>query len=590
MIILGINCFGHDSAATLVIDNKPVVAIEEERLNRKKHFGGVPVMAIDACLQFANIKMSDVDHVTFFWKPSISYAKIPVFLFKYFYRVPSLLREQRSFTVEENLGMLNYLKQMNRMPETLQGLYPDQKMKFQFHQFEHHLCHAASTFFSSPFEEAAILTIDGAGEWSTSLLAHGRGNKLKKISSVDTPHSLGAFYQAISRYLGFKLLEGPGKLMGLSSYGNPNAEVYERIKKLVKLTADGRFEIDIRYFSYHYTRKSGVSQRFIDEFGPAMTQGKDWTPYQLDIAAGVQRVVEDVFVHMATYLQRVTGSKNLCIAGGVGLNSVANGVIASKRIFDNIFIQPATGDSGTSLGSAMYLNHCVLKNPREYVMKSAFLGPEYTADVYEQALKKHQVKYVKSPGAHAQFAAKMLAQGKILGWFQGRMEFGPRALGNRSIIASPLIEDMKRILNARVKFREGFRPFAAIVLEEDCGTYFDNAYPNPYMLMVYNVRPEYLGKLPSITHVDKSVRIQTVNQSENPSMRALLEAFKKETGYSVLVNTSFNIKGEPIVCTPDDAVRSFAEADMDYLVMGDYIVGKSSDVNFFSEVESVSKV
>ena len=580
MIILGLNSFGHDSAATLVINNKPVVAIEEERLNRKKHFGGLPVMAIDECLKFAGIQMSDVDHVTFFWKPSISYSKIPVFLLRYFYRVPGLIMEQRSFTVEENLGMLNYLSQMNKIPETLQQLYPNQKMKFKFHQFEHHFCHAASTFFSSPFQDAAVLTIDGAGEWSTSMLAHGVGNQIKKVGTVDTPHSLGAFYQAISRYLGFKLLEGPGKLMGLSSYGNADAPVYKQLSRLVKLTDDGKFEIDMRYFSYHYTRKSGVSKRFINEFGPAKTEGKDWSNYQLDLAAGVQRVVEDVFVHMATHLRKVTQSENLCIAGGVGLNSVANGVIASKGIFKQIFIQPATGDSGTSFGSAMYLNHCVLDRPREYVMKSAFLGPEYDASLYEQAIKKYNLPHVKLPTGFTAFAAKMLADGKILGWFQGRMEFGPRALGNRSIIASPLIADMKNVLNARVKFREGFRPFAAIVLEEDCGTYFDNSYPNPYMLMVYNVRPEYLGKLPSITHVDKSVRIQTVNNEENPFMRKLLEAFKKETGYSVLVNTSFNIKGEPIVCTPDDAVRSFAEADIDYLIIGDYVVAKPHDASF----------
>ncbi|MDQ3046636.1 MAG: carbamoyl transferase [Bacteroidota bacterium] len=577
MKILGFNCYGHDSSATLIIDNKVVFAVEEERLTRKKHDGRLPVESIKACLNFANIKLSDIDHVTFFWKPSISYAKIPVFLLKYWYRIPGLLKEQRSFTVEENLGMLNYLGDMKKLPKTLAALFPEEKMKFEFHMIEHHFCHAASTFFSSPHTDSAIMTIDGAGEWSTCLMAHGKGNIIRKIGTVDTPHSLGAFYQAVSRHLGFKLIEGPGKLMGLSSYGNADSPLYLKMKKLITLLPDGGFELDMSFFSYHYTRKSGVSQKFQDMFGPSKKEGRDWSDHELDVAAAVQHVVEDVFVHMATHLQKVTGSENLCIAGGVGLNSVANGVIASKGIFKNMFIQPAAGDSGTSLGSAMYLNHCMLDRKREYTMETAFLGPSYPELDYEQAIKKYKLPYVKTSAHYAEFAAKKLAEGKILGWFQGRLEFGPRALGNRSIIANPLVAEMKTILNARVKFREGFRPFAAIVLEEDCGKYFDNPYPNPYMLMVYNVRPEYLGKLPAITHVDKSVRIQTVNKTENPHMRDLLEAFRKETGYSVLINTSFNIKGEPIVANPDDAVRSFAEADMDYLVIGNFIVAKPGD-------------
>ncbi|MCC6691533.1 MAG: carbamoyl transferase, partial [Bacteroidia bacterium] len=554
------------------------------RLNRKKHYGGIPVESIKACLAYARLKMSDIDHVTFFWKPSISYSKIPVFLFKYWHKVPALLREQRSFTVEENLGMLNYLSDMKKIPETLRKLFPGEKMKFGFHMIEHHYCHAASTFFCSPYQEAAIMTIDGAGEWSTCMMAHGKGNKITKLSTVDTPYSLGAFYQAVSRHLGFKLIEGPGKLMGLSSYGDAGSPVYDKMKKLVELTPEGGFKLDMSYFSYHYTRKSGVSKKFEQEFGHSKSEGKDWTKHELNVAAAAQHIVEDVFIHMASHLKKKTGCENLCIAGGVGLNSVANGLIATKGIFKNIFIQPAAGDSGTSLGSAIYYNHCVLDRKREYVMETAFLGPGYEDDAYETAIKKHNLPYKKTQKRYAEFAAKKLAEGKIVGWFQGRLEFGPRALGNRSIIANPLVAEMKNVLNARVKFREGFRPFAAIVLEEDCGKYFDCAYPNPYMLMVYNVRSEYLGKLPAITHTDNSVRIQTVNQSENPQMRDLLEAFRKETGYSVLINTSFNIKGEPIVAKPDDAVRSFAIADMDYLVIGNYVVAKPGDESSLTDL------
>ncbi len=578
MKIIGFNCYGHDSSASLIIDNKVVFAIEEERLNRKKHYGGIPAKSIEACLNYANLKLSDIDHVTFFWKPSISYSKIPIFLFKFWDKIPSLLKEQRNFSVEENLGMLNYLKDMNKLPETLKKLFPeDKKQNFKFHQIEHHLCHAASAFFPSGYEDAAILTIDGAGEWTTSLQAYGHKNSIKKLSSVDTPYSLGAFYQAVSRHLGFKLIEGPGKLMGLASYGNPNSEEYIKMRKLFELTNNGGFKFDMSYFSYHYTRKSGVSKKFTNLFGASKTEGRDWNEKELNIAAAAQHIVEDVILHMARHLRKETQSENLCIAGGVGLNSVANGLIAKERIFKNIFIQPAAGDSGTSLGSALYYNHCILDNKREFVMDTAFLGSGYSDTDYETAINKFNLPFKKIENNYADFAAEKLAEGKIIGWFQGRMEFGPRALGNRSIIASPLKKEMKEILNARVKFREGFRPFAAIVLEEDCGKYFDCDFPNPYMLLVYNVKQEYITKMPSITHIDNSVRIQTVNKAENLQMRELLGAFKKKTGYSVLINTSFNIKGEPIVCTPEDAVYSFKRADIDYLIMGNYIVAKPND-------------
>lgn len=578
MNILGFNCYGHDSAASLVVENKVVFAIEEERLNRKKHSGDIPEQSIKECLKFANLKLADIDHVAFFWKPSISYSKIPIFLFKYFDKIPSLLREQQNFSVEENLGMLNYLGKMKALPQTLKALFPNENQtKFKFHLLEHHMCHAASAFLCSPFEEAAILTIDGAGEWTTAMLAHGKGNNITKLATIDTPYSLGAFYQAISRHLGFALIEGPGKLMGLASYGKHDSEEYHKMRKLIRLTDNGGFELDMSYFCYHYTRKTGVTKKFTNLFGPSKTMGKDWSEHELNVAAAAQHVVEDTIMHMARHLKKITKSENIGIAGGVGLNSVANGLIAKEGIFKNMYIQPAAGDSGTSLGSALFLNHSILGQKREFVMDTAFLGPGYNDAEYELAIRHYKLPFVKTQKKYAEFAAKKIKEGKIIGWFQGRMEFGPRALGNRSIIASPLIAEMKNVLNARVKFREGFRPFAAIVLEEDCGKYFDCDYPNPFMLLVYSVLPEFREKLPSITHVDNTVRIQTVNKTENPHMRELLEAFKKETGYSVLINTSFNIKGEPIVCTPSEAVDSFARADMDYLVIGNYVVAKPGD-------------
>ncbi|MEI6817668.1 MAG: carbamoyltransferase N-terminal domain-containing protein, partial [Bacteroidota bacterium] len=480
MNILGFNCYGHDSAAAIIIDGKVVFAIEEERLTRKKHYGGIPVESIKECLRFANLTLADIDHVTFFWKPWISYTKVPVFLFKYFDKVPSLMREQSSFTVEENLGMLNYLGKMRNLPNTLRELFPNEKnLKFKFHLLEHHFTHAASALFCSPYEEAAILTLDGAGEWTTSQLSYGKGIDIKKIATVDTPYSLGAFYQAVSRHLGFALIEGPGKLMGLSSYGDKNAEEYHQMKKLVTLTDDGGFKLDMSYMSYHYTRKSGVSEKFTKLFGPSKTEGRNWTDHENNVAAAAQHIVEDVIIHMANHLHKVTGSDNLCMAGGVALNSVTNGLLLTHTPFKNIFIQPAAGDSGTAVGSALYYNHCILRNPRNYVMKDAFLGSEYDDDAFEKAIKEFNLPYIKTKD-YTTFAAKQLAEGKIIGWFQGRMEFGPRALGNRSILANPCLAEMKNILNARVKFREGFRPFAAIILEEDCGKYFDNDYTHPY--------------------------------------------------------------------------------------------------------------
>lgn len=578
MRILGFNCYGHDSSASLIVDDKVVFAVEEERLNRKKHYGGVPILSIKECLKYADLNLSDIDHITFFWKPIISYVKIPTFLFKYFDKVPSLIFEMKNFSVEENLGMLNYLGEMRKLPKLIKKLFPKEKnIKFKFHFIEHHICHAASAFFCSPFKESAIITIDGAGEWTTAMLAFGKENKIKKIAEVITPHSLGAFYQAISRYLGFKLIEGPGKLMGLSSYGNPNAKEYKLMNKLITLTKDGMFKLDMSYFSYHYTRRSGVTDKFLKLFGPSNNDGKDWTDQQMNIAAAAQHVVEDIFIHMAKQLKKITKSDNLCIAGGVGLNSVANGVLLKSNIFKNIFIQPGAGDSGTSLGSALYLNNCILNRNRNYVMKSAFLGPRFTQDEYQKVITKFRLAFVKKKKNYIEFAAKKLAEGKIIAWFQERLEFGPRALGNRSILANPCKKEMRDILNTRVKFRESFRPYAAIVIAEDCAKYFDSSYPSPFMLMVYNVKKEYLKKIPSITHVDHSVRVQTVTSKDNPLMYDLLQQFKKEAGYSVLINTSFNIRGEPIVCTPYDAVYSFVRSNIDYLIMGNYIVAKAKN-------------
>jgi carbamoyltransferase len=575
MIVLGINAFGHDSSAALIVDEVLVYAVEEERLTRKKHDGQFPVKSIQACLDFANITIADVDHVTFFWNPTTTLLHIPVYFFKFFSKVPKLLKEQKQFEVEENLGMLNYIKQMRRLPKTIRSTFKNgENARFKFHYQSHHLCHAASAFYPSGFDNAAILTIDGAGEWSTTLFAHGQGTNIKKLGTVDTPYSIGAFYQAISMHLGFKLIEGPGKLMALASFGNADGPVYDKLRALFQFKEDGKYSFDISYFSYYYSRKSGVSQKFQDAFGPSKVGVGDWNQDQLDLAASAQRIVEELFLHMGTYLKKATNADAICLAGGVALNSVANGKLIQSGLFKKSFIQPAAGDSGTSLGSALLLVHQQLGRARKYTMKSAFLGNRYSDEDYKTALEKTNLNYVDLGEKRFETTAKILSKNYIVAWFQGAMEYGPRALGNRSILASPFPSDMKDTINRRIKFREPFRPFAAIVTEEDCGHYFSYHLPNPYMLLVYGVKPEYQALMPAITHVDGTVRIQTVNEEENKAMRDLLLAFKEETGHPVILNTSFNIKSEPIVCSPEDAIRSYVESDLDYLVLGPYLVSK----------------
>jgi carbamoyltransferase len=577
MHILGFNAYGHDSAAALLVNDKLVCAVEEERLNRKKHAGGFPKLSIQCCLDQEQLTIDAIDHVAFFWKPFASLIHIPVYALKFWNKLPSLIKEQRNFSVEENLGMLNYIRDMYQLPHLLTKEFTSKKTRFKFHFLEHHVCHAASAFYPSPFEEAAILTIDGAGEWATTLLAKGSGNTISKLKKVNTPYSLGAFYQAISMHLGFKLIEGPGKLMGLASYGNPNTEVYKKMKELFQLKTDGTYAFDTRYFSYYYTRKSGVSKKFTDVFGASKTEGKDWTPHELNVAAAAQHIVEDVVLHMAMYLKKTTRSQNLCMAGGVALNSVTNGLLAKSGLFKEIYIQPAAGDSGTAIGSTLLVNHQLLNRQRQPI-ETAFLGPSYSKERYISALQAVGVTYSDRGNDCYDYIAEQLYANKIVAWFQGNMEFGPRALGNRSILANPGHPDMKDILNKRVKFRESFRPFAAIVTEEDCATFFDHDYPNPYMLLVYNVKQEKRSILPSITHVDGTVRIQTVNEKANLPMRTLLKAFEKRSGFPVLINTSFNIKSEPIVCTPENAIQSFLASDIDFLVLGNLIVAKDGSI------------
>ena len=578
MVILGINCFGHDSAATFVKDGEVVFASEEERLNRKKHCGDFPIEAIKSGLKFLNIDLSDIDHVAFSWDPTITYRKIPTYLVRYWKTLPILLKERKNFSMEENLGMLNYLSDINKLPKTLKlSIESKKKTRFKFHKLEHHLCHASSCFYTTDFDNAAILTIDGAGEWSTTMVSYGDKERITKLWTVDTPFSLGALYQAISTYLGFRLVEGPGKLMGLASYGERDSEEYKKFRKIITLSPDGKFSFDMSYFSYHYSRESGVTKKFIKEFGEPNYLGKDWTQRELNIAAAAQQIIEEAVFNILYWIKDNVKTENLCMAGGVALNSVTNGLIAKSGLFKKVFIQPAAGDSGTSLGAALYVENAILKNERKYIQKNAFLGLEFSQNECEKALSASTLNYEHMTDAKkCELVAKKIFNGEIIGWFNGRYEFGPRALGNRSILASPLIHNMRDILNKRVKFRENFRPFAAIVLQEDVGEYFDCNIENPYMLFVYGVKEEYRKIFPSITHIDNSVRIQTVSKTDNRELYYLLKAFKKISGYSVLINTSFNIKGEPIVSSPEDAIKSYKSSDIDSLVINNFLVNSKN--------------
>ncbi len=574
MNILGLNAFGHDSSVSLLCDEKLIFAVEEERLNRKKHSGEFPLESINQAFKYANLSIEDIDHITFPWNPNISLMMAPIYVLKFWKTLPILLKEKKDFSMEEQLGMINHLQDIKKIPKRIKNIFSDKKTKFKFHCLEHHMCHAASAFYPSGFDEAAILTYDGAGEWSSTLLGQGQGKNIKKIHTVDTPHSLGAPYQAISRFLGFSYGEGPGKLMGLASYGKRDSEEYKKLKQIVYYTENGKFKINMKFFSYHYSRRRrGVSEDFIKLFGdPAEDGTTNWTEKQLNLATAAQQVIEDVCFNLAKYLKEKTKSKNLCLAGGVALNSVTNGLIAKSGMFENIFIQPAAGDSGTSFGSTLLLAHNILKRNVNYIQEDAFLGPKYCEDEIIQEIKASNLNFSKKSFEEIyKQTCDLLMKDKIVAWHQGRMEFGPRALGNRSFLASAFNPEMKNILNKRVKFRESFRPFAAIVLEEDAGKYFDFSQPNPYMLLVYKVKKEYQKIIPSATHVDETVRIQTVNKNENPHMYALLTEFKKKTGHSVIINTSFNIKGEPIVCSPKDSIYSFSRADIDALVIENYI-------------------
>ncbi len=593
MYILGISAFYHDSAAALLKDGEIVSAAQEERFSRKKHDSSFPSNAILYCLEEANISSSQIDEIVFYEKPFLKFERL---LETYLAFAP---KGFKSFSRSMPLWIKDKLFQKKMIEKELQEIFgkkEDFKKKILFS--EHHLSHAASAFFPSPFEKAAILTLDGVGEWTTSSYSLGSGNELTIKKEIHFPHSLGLLYSAFTFYTGFKVNSGEYKLMGLAPYGKA---IYEDLIKdnLVSIQEDGSFQLDMSYFDY-CTGLTMTNKKFEKLFGgpPRVSESKI-SQKEMDIAASIQKVTEEIVLKLAKSIAKESGEKNLCLAGGVALNCVANGILIKEKIFEKIWIQPAAGDAGGSLGAALavwYLKH---KKPRKIMskldsMKGSYLGPEFKDHYIEDCLKKSKAVYhIQNEEEIIKNTAEALASEKAIGWMQGRMEFGPRALGCRSIIADPRSPRMQKQLNLKVKYRESFRPFAPSVLIEDTKEWFD-IEESPYMLLVGDVSKQKKikmkdheeklfgidklnvsrSKIPAVTHVDYSARVQTVHKETNSRYHKLITEFKKITGCPVLVNTSFNIRGEPIVCDPNDAFRCFMGTDLDLLVIGNFILYK----------------
>jgi len=562
MNILGVNCYGHDSAATLLVDGMPVCAVEEERFVRKKHVGTFPENAIRCCLEMGNLKGSDLDAVGFYWDPTVHRGKQLLHLLRFLPDSLNLL-DARIETARE----------LRRIKGKIASFLGVSASKIQF--VEHHLAHAASAFFVSPFEDAAIFTYDGVGEWTTTLYAEGKGNRIRKIDEVFFPHSLGDLYSMVGEYLGFKHSGGEGKVMGLAAYGDPEP-YYQKLRGLVQVLGEGQYRLDTSYLHYHtHGKKSWFSPKLVELLGPPRKHESEMTKRCEDIAAALQKVVEDVVLELMQWFHAKTRTTRLTISGGVGLNSVVNGRIIQESPFSEVFVQPAANDASGSFGAAYYLWNQVFGKPRGYEMTNAYLGPEIPDARLRATIEAEGLEYeTLDRECMLERAATMLAAGKIIGWFHGRMEYGPRALGNRSILTAPFPASMKDTLNARVKHREPFRPFAPSLPIERLQEYFEHDYPSPYMLLVYKTRPEKRAVIPAVNHADDTGRVQSLRREDNPLYYDLICRFGEKTGVHVLLNTSFNVRGEPIMHLPEQALECFLGEDMDGLFLGRYFVDK----------------
>ena len=591
--ILGISAFYHDSAAAVIIDGKIIAAAQEERFTRIKHDSSYPFHAVEFVLKFANLKLSNVDHIVFYEKPFLKFERLletyvafaPMGFIQFTKAIPTWLREK----LFQKRMIFHSLKEHD------EDFTNENKIFFS----EHHLSHAASAFYPSPFKEAIVLTADGVGEWATATVAVGSGNKLEIKKEIHFPHSLGLLYSAFTYYTGFKVNSGEYKLMGLAPYGEPKYETLIK-ENLIDVKSDGSFRLNQDFFNYA-TGLTMTNNKFHNLFGEKPRNGKrdKITQFHMDIASSIQKVTEDIMLSLASSLRKEFNISNLCLAGGVALNCVANGKILKEKIFENIWIQPAAGDAGGSLGAALALWHIEQNNPRKInsndSMKGSYLGPAYSQEIIEKELGKNGAKFDVLPEEEIiNKTAEDLSNGQAIGWFQGRMEFGPRALGSRSILGDARSSEMQKNLNLKVKYRESFRPFAPSILKDDVADWFELNIDSPYMLFVANVNSNKTidmseqqkklfgidklnikrSEIPAVTHVDYSARIQTVYEETNPIYFKLLKKFKEKTNCPVIVNTSFNVRGEPIVNTPTDAFICFMGTELDKLVIGNCYLDK----------------
>jgi carbamoyltransferase len=574
MFILGINAYHGGASACLIEDGKLLAAAEEERFERVKYWAGFPTEAIRYCLSEAGITAYDIDHVGISRNPSAHLYK----------KVLYTLSRRPSFSlIRDRLANAAEVRDPKKaLAESLGVNRSD--LQAEFHNVEHHRAHLASAFFVSPFEEAALLSVDGMGDFVSTMWGVGRQNSIEVMDAINFPHSLGWLYTALSQWLGFTRYGDEGKVMGLTAFGEP---IYmDELRKIVRIQRDGTFELNMDYFSLGAeggtmtwgegapTLGTLYSKKLVELLGPPREAGSEISEYHQNVAASLQAMLEEAEFSLVRKLQETTGQTVLCMAGGVALNSVFNGKVLPNTKYEDIYIQPAAGDAGTTLGAAYYIYHQILGKPRNYVMEDAFTGPYFTNGRIAAKLEEYGLTYEKlDKDELLKRSAEIVAAGNVLGWFQGRMEWGPRALGNRSIIADPRGWDTRDIINARIKHREPFRPFAPSVLEESVGDYFAQAYPDPFMLKVYEVLPHKRDKIPAVTHVDGTGRLQTVGKTTNPLYWRLIKEFEGLTGVPVVLNTSFNER-EPIVCKPEEGIDCFVRTKMDALAIGDYLVKK----------------
>ncbi len=584
MYILGISCYYHDSSASLIRDGVIVAAAQEERFSRVKHDSNFPIKAIEFCLQSQGINIAEIDYVGFYEKPMLKLERV---LFQHLEMFP--------FSLKTFLGtMPSWIIERLRVIRSLRKMGYKKSVLF----IEHHLAHAASSYLLSPFNSAAIVTADGVGEWTTTSYGFGKGNDITLLKELRFPHSLGLLYSTITAYLGFSVNNSEYKVMGLSAYGQMNTKknlYYQKLMRVMDLKEDGSFRLDMSYFTYHYSDRM-PSKKLCDLLGgPVKKPNEEMTKKYEDIAAAVQLVTEEVLTRILKHVKNETRLDNLVLAGGVALNSVYNGKLLKRTGFKRIWIHPDPGDGGTSIGVASYIYHTLLGNKRRFILENPYLGPSFSDKQIKDFLNKNKVKYstYRDNNRLLKEVSQLIYQNNVVGWFQGGMEWGPRALGARSILSNPCNPKMQEILNLKVKHREKFRPFAPVVTEEDANKYFDTDLPVPeptdYMLMVYPVKKEWRTKIPAVTHVDGSGRLQTVQKKQNPLYYNLIKEFGRLSGVPILINTSFNIRGEPIVCTPYDAYKCMMGTGIDYLTMGKYLIKRNENLRDKWDSEKYAK-